>query len=126
MRIRASVRENRLSDPSRVTVSDYVWHVTHAAVHIWEDNGVIQGWSAGDLRDGSIWALFVDPQFEGRGIGQALISATCRSLAADGHYTAKLTTDSGTRAENFYLLDGWEPQGITERREIIFTKLLRD
>jgi ribosomal protein S18 acetylase RimI-like enzyme len=82
MEIRGSVRENRLSDPARVTLADYNWHVAHAPIHVWEADGVIKGMSAGDPRDGSIWALFVDPRFEGRGIGQALISAATKSIAA--------------------------------------------
>src|SRR5882762_3126406 len=69
MEIRGSVRENRLSDPSRVTLADYNWHIAHAPIHVWKDGGLIQGMSAGDPRDGSIWALFVDPAHEGRGIG---------------------------------------------------------
>ena len=55
MEIRGSVRENRLSDPGRVTLADYNWHVAHAPIHVWEDDGVIKGLSAGDPRDGSIW-----------------------------------------------------------------------
>jgi hypothetical protein len=35
--IRAAVHENRLSDPSRVTLADYVWHIDHAPIHIWEE-----------------------------------------------------------------------------------------
>ena len=66
--IRASVRENRLSDPSRVTIADYEWHIAHGPIHIWEEHGVIAGLSASDPRDGSVWALFVDPDYEGRGI----------------------------------------------------------
>jgi GNAT superfamily N-acetyltransferase len=105
--IRGSVRENRLSDPSRVTIADYEWHISHGPIHIWEEGGVIAGLSAGDPRDGSIWGLFVDPVYEGRGIGQALIAAACR-----------------TRAERFYLRNGWIARGFTERGEVIFTKLL--
>jgi GNAT superfamily N-acetyltransferase len=120
--IRSSVRENRLSDPSRVTLVDYEWHVAHAPIHIWEDDGVIKGLSAGDPRTGSIWALFVDPAHEGHGIGQALIRAACRSLAAAGHRVAKLSTAPGTRAERFYLRNGWLANGYTERGEVIFTK----
>jgi GNAT superfamily N-acetyltransferase len=124
MEIRGSVRENRLSDPSRVTLADYHWHIAHAPIHVWEDDSVIKGMSAGDPRDGSIWALFVDPAFEGRGIGQALISAACNSLAAAGHRVAKLSTEPATRAERFYLRNGWLAKGRTERGEVILTKEL--
>ena len=124
MKIRGSVRENRLSDPSRVTLADYHWHIAHAPIHVWEDEGVIKGLSAGDPRDGSIWALFVDPAYEGRGIGQALILAACNSIAAAGHRAAKLSTQPGTRAERFYLRNGWLAEGHTERGEVILTKEL--
>jgi GNAT superfamily N-acetyltransferase len=73
--IRGAVRENRLSDPSRVTAADVDWHIAHSPIHLWDKRGVIKGFSAGDPRDGSIFALFVDPAFEGHGIGQALILA---------------------------------------------------
>lgn len=122
--IRGSVRENRLSDPSRVTVADYGWYISHGPIHVWEENGVIAGLSASDPRDASIWGLFVDPGYEGRGIGQALIAAACRSLTDVGHGKAKLSTDAGMRAERFYLRNGWCAQGFTERGEVIFTKTL--
>lgn len=122
--IRGSVRENRLSDPNRVTIADYEWHIAHGPIHIWEEDGVIAGLSASDPRDGSIWALFVDPVYEGRGIGQALIAAACRSVADAGHSKAKLSTVAGTRAERFYLRNGWIACGFTERGEVIFTKAL--
>jgi GNAT superfamily N-acetyltransferase len=80
--------------------------------------------SAGDPRDGSIWALFVDPAFEHQGIGQALIAAACGSLAAAGHRVAKLSTEPGTRAEQFYLRNGWRPHGHTDRGELAFVKEL--
>jgi len=124
MEIRGSVRENRLSDPNRVTIADYEWHIAHGPIHIWEENGVITGLSASDPRDGSIWGLFVDPAYEGRGIGQALIAAACRSVADAGHSRAKLSTDAGTRAERFYLRNGWIAQGFSERGELVFTKAL--
>src|SRR6185295_18991152 len=99
--IRGSVLENRLSDPIRVTIADYEWHIAHGPIHIWEEKGVIAVLSAGDPRDGSIWGLFVEPTYEGRGIGQALMAAACRSVADAGHTKAKLSTDAGTRAERF-------------------------
>jgi GNAT superfamily N-acetyltransferase len=122
--IRGSVRENRLSDPNRVSIADYAWHIAYGPIHIWEENGVITGLSASDPRDGSIWGLFVDPAYEGRGIGQALIAAACRSVADAGHRRAKLSTVAGTRAERFYLQNGWIAQGFTERGELVFTKAI--
>jgi len=124
--IRAAVRENRLSDPSRVTLADYKWHIVHAPIHVWEDDGLIKGLSAGDPRDGSIWALFVDPAFEGQGIGQILIRAACMSIVAAGHRVAKLSTEPGTRAERFYLRNGWLARGYTARGEVVFVKKLEE
>ena len=124
--IRGAVRENRLSDPGRVTLADYVWQIEHGPTYVWDDAGLIKGLSAGDPRDGSIWALFVDPAFEGQGIGQALILAACTSLATAGHRVAKLSTEPGTRAERFYLRNGWRPDGYTDRGEAIFVKELSD
>jgi GNAT superfamily N-acetyltransferase len=124
MEIRGEVHENRLSDPSRVTLADYVWQIDHGPTHVWDDAGLIKGMSAGDPRDGSIWALFVDPAFEGQGIGQALILAACKSVAAAGHRVAKLSTEPGTRAERFYLRNGWRSDGYTDRGEVIFVKEL--
>lgn len=120
--IRASVRENRLLDPLSVTHADIVWFVNHGPIHVWQEADSVQGFAAGDPRDGSVWALFVDPSSEGRGIGQALIAATCASLRQAGHRVATLRTGAGTRAERFYLRNGWTAQGLDERGELIFTK----
>jgi ribosomal protein S18 acetylase RimI-like enzyme len=124
MEIRGAVRENRLSDPSRVTVANVLWRIAHSPIHVWEDGDVIKGFSAGDPRDGSIFALFVDPAFEGQGIGQALILAACRSLEAAGHRIARLSTDPGTRAERFYVRNGWLAKGLDSRGEMVFEKEL--
>jgi GNAT superfamily N-acetyltransferase len=120
--LRASVHENRLGDPTRVTLADYMWFIDNAAIHVWEVSDTIRGLSAGDPRDG--WALFVDSAFEGRGIGQALIAASCFTLRQAGHRSVTLSTDAGTRAERFYLRNGWTPQGRNPRGEIIFSKAL--
>jgi GNAT superfamily N-acetyltransferase len=122
MEIRDVVRENRLSDPSRATAADVLWQIAHSPIHLWDERGSIKGFSAGDPRDGSIFALFVDPAFEGQGIGQVLILAACRSLAAAGHRIARLSTDPGTRAERFYLRNGWLAKGLDARGEMVFEK----
>ena len=77
--IRFAVRENQLLDPSRVTDADYHWFSENPGIWVWEEDGHILGFSAADTRDGTIWALFIDPDHEGRGIGRALLRrpATC-------------------------------------------------
>src|SRR6476659_10539344 len=124
MEIRASVGENRLSDPNRVTLADYNWFIDHAAIHVWEEEDCIQGLSAGDPRDGSIWALFVHPEFEGGGVGQTLIQAARRSLVEAGHHVASLSTEPGSRAELFYLRNGWIAKGRTSSGDVQFAKVL--
>ena len=104
--IRGSVRENILS-PGRVSDADYAWFVAHGPVWVWDDGTSILGFSAGDPRNGSVWALFVHPDHEGRGIGRALLAQACASLEAAGHRSATLETKVGTRAAGYDLRQGW-------------------
>jgi GNAT superfamily N-acetyltransferase len=107
-----------------VTDEDYAWFEEHPGIWVWEEGGQILGFSAGDTRDGTIWALFVDPACERRGIGRALFEATCETLRRAGHRTAMLTTDPGTRAERFYRAAGWKAVGTSSRGELIFRAVL--
>jgi GNAT superfamily N-acetyltransferase len=122
--IRFAVQENRLSDPALVADEDYAWFMEHPGIWVWEEDGQILGFSAGDLRDGTIWALFVDPAWERRGIGRALFAAACDTLRGAGHRTAMLTTDPGTRAERFYRAAGWKVVGNNPKGELIFRAVL--
>jgi GNAT superfamily N-acetyltransferase len=121
--IRLAVRENRLGQPEKVAaVAD--WLFEHSVFWVWEEDGAIQGFSAADPRDGTIFALFVDPSYEGRGIGRALLPLACAVLQESGHATATLTTDPGTRAEPFYRADGWIEIGRQDDGQIVFQKSL--
>ncbi len=112
--IRASVRENKLRDPSRVTSSDLRWFIDNPGMFVWKENGVIAGFSAADPRDGSIFALFVDQAYEGRGIGQALFRRACLVLEGARCERQWLTTWPGTRAVQFYREAGWVEVGTRE------------
>ena len=118
--IRFAVRENQLSDPSRVTDADYHWFSENPGIWVWEEDGRILGFSAADTRDGTIWALFIDPGHEGRGIGRALLAKACDVLRQAGHGTATLGTDPDTRADRFYRKAGWTALNVDERGEQIF------
>lgn len=121
--IRMAVRENRLTQPEKI--SDTVEHlIDRDGFWVFEAEGTIRGFSSADPRDGSVFALFVDPAAEGRGIGRALLAAACAALEAAGHRRARLTTGSGTRAERFYRLQGWEGTGRTDDGQIVFEKAL--
>ena len=123
--IRDSVRENILSDPSRVTPADIAWFLDHGPIWVWQEpDGGVAGFSAGDPRDGWIWALFVAPGHEGKGIGRALLKAACDRLREAGHNTATLSTEPDSRAERHYRADGWTATGYSERGEIVFQKPL--
>ena len=120
--IRLSVRENRLTDPSRVTPADVAWFIDNPGIWLWEESGTIQGFSAADTRDGSIWALFVTPGQEGRGIGRALLAKACDVLREAGFTRATLGTGAGTRAEGFYRNDGWIRTGKMKDDDVELTR----
>ena len=110
-RVRLAVRENVLSDPNRIAESDYL-AALEALGRTWvvEVHGEIVGFATG-YSSGSIWALFVHPDHEGRGYGKALHAAVVGWLRSLGHERIWLTTGRGTRAERFYLSQGWRPCG---------------
>lgn len=106
--IRLSVRENVLSDPSRVTLQMYEDYLDkHGRGWVAEVDGEIAAFSYADRRDGSIWALFVSPQYEGRGLGKGLLGLAVAWLFEIGHQQLRLGTTPGTRADRFYEALGW-------------------
>jgi ribosomal protein S18 acetylase RimI-like enzyme len=120
--IRFAVKENRLSTPALVTDADVQRCLDDGEMWVCEEDGRIKGFAASDSRDGSIWALFIDPSCEGQGIGQALLVEACARLRAAGYGVMTLSTDPGTRAERFYRRNGWEAQGLNAKGEMVFTK----
>src|SRR5215469_8442580 len=62
---------------------------------------------------GELFALYVDPDYWGRGIGVALVSAARDRLAALGFENALLWVLMGNvRADRFYRNDRWAPDGL--------------
>ncbi|MEW6436170.1 MAG: GNAT family N-acetyltransferase [Pseudomonadota bacterium] len=119
--IRNSVRENKLRDPSRVKDEDIYWFIDNPGIFVWEEDSKIVGFSAADPRDGSIFALFMDEAYEGRGIGRALFDKACEVLLNAGCPRKWLTTWPGTRAEKFYRKAGWRITGTSDGN-LVFEK----
>ncbi len=124
--IRGAVQENRLLNSGSVSLADYEWFVEQNRVWVAVDQGLIVGFSASDNRDGSIWALFLDPASQGQGLGAALLTLACNDLARDGLTTARLTTDPGTRAERLYRKLGWQDCGLEANGERRFERQLSE
>jgi GNAT superfamily N-acetyltransferase len=124
MEIRGAVTENQLTDPTSVTSADYRDFVGRDRVWVRVAGDRIAGFSASDDRDGTIWALFVDPGHHRQGVGTALLSRACDDLRRDGHTTATLSTTPGTAAERFYRQIGWAEDGIAPNGEVRFRRVL--
>lgn len=124
--VRLSVRENRLSNPDRVTPAMYADHLGGLG-RSWvaERNGQIVGFSAGALpspgHDASIWALFVLPEYEGIGIGKQLLALAVAWLFAEGAQRIVLGTAAGTRADAFYERLGWHRGTMRDGVEVEFS-----
>jgi GNAT superfamily N-acetyltransferase len=107
-RVRLAVRENTLSDPARITEEDYLAALDELGrTWVVETDGEIAAFATG-YRAGSIWALFVHPDHEGCGYGKALLAKVVDWLWSLGHQRIWLSTASGTRAQRFYVAQGWQ------------------
>jgi ribosomal protein S18 acetylase RimI-like enzyme len=70
-------------------------------------------------RHGELYALYVAPECLGRGVGRLLIQDARRRLQENGFAQAILWVVTGNvRAERFYRIDGWLPDGRTRLDEI--------
>ena len=107
--LRLAVLENRLRDPTRVTLKMYEDYLD-ALGRGWvcERDGVIAGFAFAERDAGSIWALFVDPAHEGAGIGKQLLALATSYLFEQGHAKIVLSTGPDTRADRFYTAQGWQ------------------
>ena len=72
-------------DPASVTAEDYRRKLTEdGRGWVYELDGRIVGFAVADLTRSNIWALFVDPHYERRGIGRSLHDAMLEWLFASG------------------------------------------
>jgi GNAT superfamily N-acetyltransferase len=113
-RIRLSVTENTLSDPSRITEKMYEDFLERSGRGwVAEDKGEIVAFCYANKEDASIWALFVCPGHEGRGLGKSLLKLAVDWLFEIGHDYVHLSTTANTRADRFYAAQGWLRSPIT-------------
>jgi GNAT superfamily N-acetyltransferase/mannose-6-phosphate isomerase-like protein (cupin superfamily) len=110
--VRMAVRENRLTSRS-IGHAEYIEAIEETglgwvAVEAKADGAErVLGFAVANRDTGNIWALFVGPAHERRGIGRALHAAMLRGMADSGLTRLWLSTGRGTRAEGFYAAAGW-------------------
>lgn len=119
-RIRLSVRENQLSDPSGVTEQDYHdFMARDTKIWVCMPNGTIVGFAMVDVEKRNLWALFVAPEHAFRGVGRASHD-TMLAWYFTRPDVLRLSSAPNTRAEQFYRRAGCASKGRTPSGEVIF------
>lgn len=119
--VRNSVTENTLSNPNLVTDKDCEEFLTiRGKGWVCEIDNEIVGFSIVDLKDHNIWALFLRPEFEKKGIGRTLHDIMLNWYFEQTKTNVWLGTTPNTRAEVFYRNAGWKEIGIHGKDEIKF------
>lgn len=119
--VRNAVKENILSNPALVTDSDceeYIYRRGKGWVCLIENTVV--GFSIIDLVDNNVWALFVHPEHDRKGIGRTLHDLMMDWYFSQTSLPAWLGTAPATRAESFYRRAGWVEAGTHGKGEIKF------
>ena len=117
--VRNSVKENILSNPDLVTDKDCEeFIITRGKGWVCEVDHLVVGFSIVDLKENNIWALFLKPEFEKKGIGKKLHQLMLDWYFKNTKTNVWLGTEPGTRAELFYKKAGWEEIGMHGDDEI--------
>jgi GNAT superfamily N-acetyltransferase len=125
--VRNAVTENTLSNPNLVTDADCEAYITiRGKGWVCEIENQIVGFAIVDLKGNNIWALFLDPNFEKKGIGLQLHNTMLDWYFSQTKVTIWLGTAFNTRAEGFYRKAGWTEVGTHGTKEIKFEMTYTD
>ncbi|WP_374364580.1 N-acetyltransferase family protein [Cloacibacterium sp.] len=125
--VRNAVTENTLSNPDLVTDEDCEEYITRRGKGwVCEIDQQIVGFAIADLKEHNIWALFLDPKYEKKGIGQLLHKTMLDWYFTQTKEKVWLGTAFNTRAEKFYRKAGWTEVGTHGTKEIKFEMTFKD
>ena len=127
MLVRMAVKENVLNNPALVPREDNIAYLTqHGKGWVCEIEKNIVGFSIVGLVQRNVWALFVLPEHEGKGIGTKLHDLMINWYFSQTKEKIWLGTEQKTRAETFYKKRGWKEVGIHGSDETKFEMSFED
>jgi len=96
-------------------------------VPVAEVDGRCVGFAMGEVPESYVFAVFVRPSDEGRGVGRALLRVVEEEFARRGVDEAWLATgtEESLRALGFYRHHGWVDAGVMEDGQLRMRKRLR-
>ena len=119
--VRNAVKENVLSNPELIKDADYIPFITsNGKGWVCEIDEQIVGFAIVDIKEKNIWALFVHPNFEAKGIGKQLHKIMMDWYFTKTKETIWLSTEPKSRAEIFYKINGWKEVGTYGKGEVKF------
>ena len=124
--VRNSVKENQLSNPSLIPnelVEEFI--TKRGTGFVCEIDDTIVGFSIVDFIENNVWALFLLPEYEGKGIGKKLHQLILDEYFSKTQKTIWLSTETNSRAELFYKKQGWKNAGF-HGEEIKFEMSFKD
>ena len=111
--VRNSVKENQLSNPNLIPddlVEEFI--TKRGKGFVCEIDDIIVGFSIVDFVENNVWALFLLPEFEGKGIGKKIHQLMLDEYFSKTKETIWLSTEANSRAETFYKKQGWKNAGF--------------
>ena len=128
--VRTSVRENHLDldglAERGVTRKSIAAMIADHDARAWviDEAGAVVAFGIADARTGTVFAIFVRPEAEGRGHGRTLLEAAERFLFDAGWETIWLQTgkDPTIRAHRLYRAAGWTLAGAASREDVRYEK----
>ena len=111
--VRNSVKENQLSNPNLIPddlVEEFI--TKRGKGFVCEIDDKIVGFSIVDFVENNVWALFILPNFERKGIGKKLHQLMLDEYFSKTKETIWLSTEANSRAEIFYKKQGWKNAGL--------------
>lgn len=127
--IRTSVRENHQSRAELAALGvtpETIARMLRTCCRAWvaSEDGYDVAFSMANAAEATVFAMFLRPGYEGRGLGRALMRLAEEWLFATGCGEIWLLTDSRreVRANGFYRHLGWKESGLQADGQVRFIK----